>query len=61
MALAVVASMFMAVSSVYNRKLKNLDHFVVMFYYSMLGGSVSIVYICVEAAVKGEFRFYTGL
>ena len=51
----------MAVNSVWNRKLKNVDYYVVMTYYGLLGLSCATTYICVEAAIKGEFRFYTGL
>ena len=51
----------MGVNSVYNRKLKNVDYYVVMCYHGLLGGGLAIIYICIEAAIKGEFRIYTGV
>ena len=60
LAFGLLSALTMAVNSVYNRKLKNIDYFVVMCYHGLLGGGLAIIYICIEAAIKGEFRIYTG-
>lgn len=57
--LGLLSAMTMAVNSVYNRKLKNIDYFVVMCYHGILGSAFAIVYICIEAVINGEFRIYT--
>ena len=50
----------MGIVSVYNRKLKNVDYSIVMCYHGMLGTTLTSLFVCIEAAIRGgEFRFYT--
>ena len=58
--LALLSGFTMSINSVWNRKLKNLDYYVVMLYHGILGTILAIIFITIEGAIKGELRFYTG-
>ena len=61
LALGLLSAFTMGINSVYNRKLKNLDYYVVMCYHGLLGCGLAILIICIEAAVTGHFRTYTAV
>ena len=46
---------------VFNRKLKNVDYTIIMFYNSIIGVSLTSLIVLIDrAAVSEEFRFYTS-
>ena len=51
MMLAILGGVSMAISNVYNRKLKDIDYNNIMVYHSMLGIILASVYILVEAII----------
>ena len=49
-----------AICSVFNRKLKEINFQVLMVYHGMIGGILASVFILIEGAINGGFRWYTG-
>ena len=49
-----------AVCSVLNRKLKEIGYEALMVYHGLIGGGAASLFILVEGAFRGGFRFYTG-
>ena len=47
LAFGLFSALTMGVNSVYNRKLKNLDYYVVMCYHGLLGSGLAILIICI--------------
>ena len=46
---------------VFNRKLKDVQYTIILFYYSTMGVFVTSLVVLIDgAAVNDEFRFYTG-
>ena len=58
---ALLSSIAYAICSVFNRRLKEITYYTVMFYHGIIGFIiVSIVVLIDRAAVSGEFRFYSA-
>lgn len=49
-----------AVCSVFNRKLKEIGYEALMVYHGLIGGSAASLFILIEGAFRGGFRFYTS-
>ena len=49
----------MALTNVCARRMKTVDHTVLMFFVGMIGSLFAAIVILVEGVVKGEFRVYT--
>ena len=60
MIVAFISAWGLAVTSVFNRKLKTIDYTLVMVYHGFIGVILAILFIVIEGLVKsGQLRFYS--
>ena len=53
-----IAAWTMGFNAIYNRKLKHLNHNVIMFYHGSLGCLICCIILAIEGIVNGGFRTY---